>query len=392
MTILQDIYYKYKRDNRIDNLIIQHFVDHTHGMLNHKKRWTTYHQYITNDFINDNTKQHIISIYGKYISFIVNIHKWIGRYKKQKAKIYNHTDLYGACLREFDSSEIICLYENKTNYLFTIQDLKSLFYHALTHNIDETMFINPLHPRNPHTNLAFSKASLLKIKQTFNTRPVFSTPRVIYSYFRHDYNLDLVYEENRYYLNMLSVKTFMKSCVTTKKKCIKLLKIIYLFTGYRLNEITCRQMISFKYPINDVYNKKRIHIDENFQTILIECGNDILTNYYYYIFYNDNIDRYKINVLKTKIRKYIPISKYFDAVSDTFKLRQRQVIDKKFLDYMAVYYMNPFLYNGRDRRKYLANIRMCIRCELDWYSVEICRINNEGQDDDSSEDDSSISI
>lgn len=390
MTILQDIFYRYKKEHKIDNTIVQYFVDQTHGLMDHKKRWTIFHQYITNEFIDDGSRKHIISVYGKYTRVVVNVYKWIGRYKRHRAKIYNQTDLYGACIHDFDSSDIVSLFENNTNYLFTIQDLKSLFYHSLTHNIEDTMFISPMHPRNPHTNLEFSKASLLKLKESFNTCRVFSTPRVIYSYFRNDYNLDMVYNDNRYYLDMLSIKTFTKSHITKKNKCIKLLKIIYLFTGYRLNEISCREYICIKHPDKNMNNRKRIHIDETFQTKLLECGNTIINTYYYYIFYNNNIDRYKINVLKTKIMKYIPISKHFDYVSYSFKYRQRQVIDKKFLDYIAIYYMNPFLKKGRERRRFLANVRMCIRFELDWNEMEIYRIENDGSDDSS--DDSSTSI
>lgn len=387
MTILQDIYYRYKRSYEIHDIIIQYFVNHIHKLNSPKDRWSQFNKYMTNDFICSDVKQELITIYGKYVNTILHIYKWLGRFRKKRAKIYNQTDLYGSCIHDFPLSDIVCIYENNTKYFFTIHDLTSLFYHALTHNIDNTMFITPIHPKNPHTNLLFSKSSLLVIKEAFNTRGVFYLPRVIYSYFKYNYNLDMVYEDNRYYLDMFSIETFIKLYITKLKKCLKLLKIIFLFCGYRLNESTCRRYIIFKHPDHNVCNNKKICIDEKFQDKLIENGNTILRIYYYHIFYNNNIDRYKINVLKERIMKYIPISTYFESVSYTFKIRQKQVIDKKFLDYIAVYYMNPFLKNGRERRRHLANIRMCIRFELDWNAVEIHRIDDEGQEDDSSDSD-----
>lgn len=389
MTIFQDIYNRIPPYDSKDNYIIQYFVRNIHGKLNIKEKWNVYRSYMTNDFIDHDTKDIITRLYGKYINVLLYIYKWIHIYRLRKSKIYNTTDLLGTNLDEFKKDDIICLFENNTKYLFTFHDLKCLFYHAMIVNIDNTMFITQNHPRNPHTNIRFSESSLFKIRMFFSKYNIFQIPRVIHSYFDHYYDLDMVYEDNRYYLNMICIKKFVNK-MEEKRKVLKVLSIIYLFTGNRLNESTCRSYLSFKDKL-DSQVIKELSIHKTLSTLLLRHGNKILMNYYYYIFFENSINKYKSILLKENIVKYIPIEKYFESSNYTFQLRQKHIIDKKHLDYIARLLVNSFDNTTREQRRNMAKIRSYIRNELDWTPIENSFIIQEREDTNTTSDEDELS-
>ena len=394
MTILQDIYYRHRPGFEYD-VFLDYAVQNLHKLLNRKERWKLYDSYRSNKFVSDKTIHHLTTIYGKYLRFILNVNKYVTLFRKKRAKIYNSDDLMGIPLDVNNKIDVVSVYENNTHYLFSRRDLINIFYFSLTYVIEGTMITTPKHPRNPHTNLQFSSSALYTIKNFLFKRGNSMIPRVILSYFYNNYNTELVYQENIYTLNRNATKDYLFSEVTDKRKCIKLLELIYLFSGYRMNEISTKQYIQFKMDdlsanINYLHNenirvsilgKRGFDLKPEFQKEILRKGKQILIDFYYCVFFERLIDKYNFHVLKMKIHKYIPLDDYFEATTFSFKLRQKQIIGKRYMDYMASHFINPFS-QATSRRRQLARVRNAIHYEMNWSHNDISMNNIENENDD----------
>lgn len=407
MTILQDIY-RIHCPKIGNDVFIQFAVNNLHKLLNRKDRWTLYNSYRCNKFICTDTLRNITILYGKYVRFIMNVSTFMTRFRKKRAHVYNNEDLLGIPLDK-KNDDVLSIYENKTFYLFSKRDLINIFYFSLTYIVEGTMITSPNHPRNPHTNMQFSQSALYTIQNfLFNRRTGNGNrngnsipPRVILSYFYNNYNLELVYQENKYILDRNATKDYLSCEVSKKRKCIKLLELIYLFTGYRMNENSIRRFFQLKTDnfrvderLNDqhgrvtILGKRGFDLDITFQNEILRKGKQVLLEFYYCVFFEQVINRYKFNLLKMKIIKYIPLDEYFQETKFSLKLRQKQIISKRYMDYSAAYFVNPFS-RASGRRRQLARVRNAIRYEMNWSHNDISMNNiDDGILDEKSSSDS----
>ena len=89
-------------------------------------------------------------------------------------------------LNSFDSKFIVSILEKNTIYKFRISDIVNIWMLALTKT--DQLFINPDNPKNPYTNIGFSKSALYSIYfKLLDTG--FSIPTFITSHIK--YNLDI---------------------------------------------------------------------------------------------------------------------------------------------------------------------------------------------------------
>ena len=397
MTILQDIYHH--NHSRIGNdVFVSYAIQNLHRLLNRKERWKLYESYCSNKFVSDKTIQHITLLYGKYMRFILRVNRYVTMFRKKRAKTYNTQDLLGQPLDIKNSNHVVSIYENNTHYLFSRRDLINIFYFSLTYVMEGTMITTPSHPRNPHTNVQFSSSALYTIKNFLFKRGNSMIPRAILSYFYNDHKIEMVYEENRYTLNRNATKEYLSCEVTDKRKCIKLLELIYLFTGYRMNEMSTRSFLKLKIDTLSVdeqrfngqnirvsiLGKRGFDLDNTFQNEILRKGKQILIDYYYFVFFERVIDKFNFHVLKTKIHKYIPLDEYFEATNYSFKSRQKQIIGKRYMDYMASHFINPFS-RATSRRRQLARARNAIHYEMNWSHTDISMLNVENGNDEENE-------
>ena len=116
-------------------------------------------------------------------------------------------DLFMNELNSFDSKFIVSILEKNTIYKFRISDIVNIWMLALTKT--DQLFINPDNPKNPYTNIGFSKSALYSIYfKLLDTG--FSIPTFITSHIK--YNLDIKMFTIRNYpeLKEEAILTFMR--------------------------------------------------------------------------------------------------------------------------------------------------------------------------------------
>ncbi len=111
--------------------------------------------------------------------FIYNVRKSI----LDNHKSINDIDLLLNNIDELDGSEKVLLYENGRKYTFSQSDVKSIFMNSLHESSDGWPL--PKIPKNPYTNLDFSKEQLKRLSHAVDDRPF-----VMSMFMEYDYNID----------------------------------------------------------------------------------------------------------------------------------------------------------------------------------------------------------
>lgn len=116
------------------------------------------------------------------------LYKFVQRCKAKYITVFDHNfDLCGNPLQN-----PLTLIENKTAYKFSIRDLQKVVLRSLTNQ--KHLFPEPIYPRNPYTNLAFSKHNLLIIYAS--SREVCSL-ELFKLFYNSDFNINAFYANNR---------------------------------------------------------------------------------------------------------------------------------------------------------------------------------------------------
>lgn len=154
-------------------------------------RWALWTEITTNGFISKDDKDRCIEIYTK--AHKLNVGPKLGIvWRTWKAKQTITTDLY---MNEININHrnSIKIYQNKTNYWFTISDLINQIETALLNS--PYYFSEPLEPKNPYTNIPFTKSTLYNIY--FKIRDSTYLPSaLIHNYFLCEFDLYLFRIEN----------------------------------------------------------------------------------------------------------------------------------------------------------------------------------------------------
>lgn len=116
------------------------------------------------------------------------LYKFVSRIKTRKyIKQYNNEglDLCGTPVQN-----PITLVEGKTAYQFSTKDLQKVVVNALTHH--KYLIPEPLEPKNPYTNLPFSKHNLMLMYAHIQKKhPLFSV------YYKCNFNISVFHNQNR---------------------------------------------------------------------------------------------------------------------------------------------------------------------------------------------------
>lgn len=150
------------------------------------------YEYLDNLFIPNDEKEEILEIFQKSQRVYHGFSRLIQIYKIKTAKTTISTDLY---LNEIpkDHRNAVCIYASATNYWFMIGDLCNHILAALTNS--PYYFADPIHIKNPYTNIPFTKAQLYNIY--FKVRAsTFLMPVLFHKFFLCDFNIDQYRLEN----------------------------------------------------------------------------------------------------------------------------------------------------------------------------------------------------
>jgi len=142
---------------------------------------------LDNIFIQDGQKIYYFSIFTKiqrsYWAFSKLAQLW--RWKKARQSSVD-TDLYLNSLNSFKDVHKVQFLQNKTIYEFRITDIVNLWMKSLLNHMN--LRPAPCLPKNPYTNITFSKAELIHFYNSFKSTS-FAIPPLIEKFYR--LNLDI---------------------------------------------------------------------------------------------------------------------------------------------------------------------------------------------------------
>jgi len=155
-------------------------------------RWDLWIAITTNDFISKDDKKRCIEIYRKAITLNTGFSKLSTIWRTCKAKHTITNDLY---MNEINMNHrnSIRIHQNNTNYWFTISDLINHIEVSLLNS--PYYFSQPLEPKNPYTNIPFSKSTLYNIYFKMRDSTYLQSP-LIHNYFLCEFDLYLFRIEN----------------------------------------------------------------------------------------------------------------------------------------------------------------------------------------------------
>jgi len=141
-------------------------------------------------------------------------------YKVRKMdRFESDCDLYMNPLENYSSNIRMNLICNSRIYEFRISDLLTIIQTSLVN--DEDFFSVPLYPRNPYTNIQFSKANLYNIYLRVRESS-FVIPHLFHKFFLEEFDLQSFLLNNEYQLREDSITNYLhNTCVGTKAKRIR---------------------------------------------------------------------------------------------------------------------------------------------------------------------------
>jgi hypothetical protein len=164
-----------------------------------------YEMLINNMFLRDEQKQENEKIFYKTQRTYHTIKRVLYNYRFKKAPTKIQTDL---CLNVIDSghANTFTFFKNKVKYCFSVRDLVHIIINAITHCHD--FFMEPMDPKNPYTNVPFSKADLYNMYfRIKNSNHII--PPMIVNYFLLGFDLDMFIMNNETTIREYAIKKYV---------------------------------------------------------------------------------------------------------------------------------------------------------------------------------------
>ena len=160
---------------------------------------------LNNSFINDEQKEEILNIFTRCQRTYNAFSRLAFIYRVRKAQTRITTDL---CLNPIDTSKnnVIQIYQNKSKYLFIIQDLINIIETSLANSTD--FFVDPLPIKNPYNNVHFSIAILYNIYYFIKSKN-YIIPKLFHLYFLENFNLKKFAINNEGVIREISIKNYI---------------------------------------------------------------------------------------------------------------------------------------------------------------------------------------
>lgn len=197
-----------------NEFIINHYLNQlslNYNCLNFKKINDIIIEIINNPFVTEKNKQQILKEYRLNIAlkhFVDMCYHKTFYLSKPSA---NDTLLSLDKISNIDRDNLINLYIEKKNYIFSLDELVSVFNEAL--EMRDDIIPDPITPKNPYTNKKFNTFHLsyiyekMRVKLTKLNREI---PINLYLYKKYQFNVNLFYSKHKTYFIELSCRNYVK--------------------------------------------------------------------------------------------------------------------------------------------------------------------------------------
>jgi len=212
-------------------------------LTNTEVKFMCFNQTITNSFMENKVKEDFINVFCRaqktYFAFI----KLFFIYKHKKCNTIVNTDLSLNPI-EPNNENTFQLIQDKSKYLFSVNDLVSIIETAICHSSD--FFSEPLWPLNPYNKQRLSLSSLYNIYfKLKNSKRLISLP--FHYFFLENFNLDLFAENHEAFIRSFSIKKFVFNSPFTSLK-------IDVLTMLKKNYYTSKLVIHPDFPEDKLVN------------------------------------------------------------------------------------------------------------------------------------------
>tara|TARA_Y100001970_G_scaffold258814_1_gene339108 strand:+ start:3172 stop:4587 length:1416 start_codon:yes stop_codon:yes gene_type:complete len=164
---------------------------------------------LCNIFLEEEEKQRIISYYVKAKNIHNILNRFVYKYKLKKAIVYDyHCDLFGTPLEKYGESQLINIFQNNTIYKFRMTDLLNIIHESLV-NCDN-LFPEPKMPKNPYTNITFSKHHLYNLFYKVNNSNII-TPTIFLLFYHSNFSISDFSYKNYPFLKEIIIDEFPKN-------------------------------------------------------------------------------------------------------------------------------------------------------------------------------------
>ena len=197
------------------DLIIYGFIYSLHlGKLKKPclSKFTVLDTHVTSNLmIVDNRKEQLFDAFCKAQRAYYGFCRLARLYKFKKAKRFSaDTDLFMNSFDELPKTIIIKLYDDasRTIYKFRMSDLLNIINTGLS--CSESFFAEPYYPKNPYTNVKFTKAQLYYIYYKVK-KSKYIMCHLFHMFFIYDFNIGEYCKYNECYIRELAIKNFLKT-------------------------------------------------------------------------------------------------------------------------------------------------------------------------------------
>ena len=183
----EDVY----RNEHVNSQIAPHMTLHCHifNMLgkygNVCSKFSIYKN-LDNLFFSDNCKKELI-LFEKTQKTYYTLLKFVNLCKIKRMSVKVNSDLL---LNEISLNDknTVCIYQDSGLYYFSVRDLINICNSALIFSCD--FFAEPYIPKNPYTNIPFTKGILLKIYDSIRYS-TYKIPLLLELFYRQQFNIEL---------------------------------------------------------------------------------------------------------------------------------------------------------------------------------------------------------
>lgn len=239
-----------------------------------------------NIFYTDEQWNQVLDLFCKAQRIYHTLNRFVRRWRIRRSVYKINQDL-GLQLIDPTRVQCISIYQDRALYLFTLADLINIIHSALSRCVN--FFVDPLHPKNPYTNLPFSTAHLLEIylavKQSHFTMPV-----LFQLFFLSDFNVSRFAYENEAIIRDMHIKDYVKN------------------TNHLHLHVDVKDML------RQLDRPRRLRIDKEFpKDVLVNIMRPYLYLYFVYSFSISQTEKkYKsICLLKYKLKQFIDFNPRF---------------------------------------------------------------------------------
>lgn len=196
--------FNYHSDN-IDGTLKIIFLQLLNKEYSIKNKFEFFKESLDNFLIKNKKEKEFIQYFYKIQKTYNIFNRFIYNYKFKKSKIVVDVDF---CLNQLmvEDKKVICIYHNKSKYLFHINDIIKIIETALTSA--SFFFANPKSIKNPYDNIPFNKSTLYNIYFFiyFNTN---YKSEFYFKFFEVDFNLTAFKYKNEYLLRYYCIKNYV---------------------------------------------------------------------------------------------------------------------------------------------------------------------------------------